>query len=77
MQYKDGNIALLGDSVRIDTIFRGVVVGVVENSQYADGLLPEQWNYLKKGILVDTDFGGIVHYPDTANEDISLAARKT
>jgi hypothetical protein len=75
MWYTDGNEAMLGDTVAIDVKYRGVVVGVIEKSQYANGFPAEQWDYLKKGILVDTDFGGLVHYPDAENEELSLVAR--
>lgn len=68
MRYTDGNEAMFGDTVAIDVKYRGVVMGIIEKSRYADGFPAEQWDYLKKGILVDTDFGGFIHYPDAENE---------
>lgn len=75
MRYTDGNEAMLGDTLAIDGKYRGVVVGVIEQGQYTEGFPAEQWHYLEKGILVDTDFGGLVHYPDAKNEELSLVAR--
>lgn len=31
----------------------------------------DDWKYLGEGVLVDTEFGGLVHYTATTREDIA------
>jgi hypothetical protein len=64
MRYLDGQEIRVGDVVAIDTKHRGTVVGCIDTSQYAEPHSAAQWSYLKSGVIVDTDFGGLVHYPD-------------
>jgi hypothetical protein len=55
-----------GDLIQIDTKYRGRVVASVDTGRYLAG--EEGWSYLKVGIMVDTDFGGLVRYTaDTAD----------
>jgi hypothetical protein len=75
VRYADGNEALLGDIVAIDEKYRGVVVANIDGNQYADAHPGAQWSYLGKGILVETDFGGLVHYEDGKNEHMVLVKR--
>ncbi|NCP64798.1 MAG: hypothetical protein GW763_17865 [Paraglaciecola sp.] len=62
MKYADGSIIRLGDRVIISGAFRGVVVADIDGAEYSNAFLKEHWEYLKSGVLVDTDFGGIVYY---------------
>ncbi|CAH0535395.1 hypothetical protein VST7929_02968 [Vibrio stylophorae] len=62
MKYTDGNQSKLGDSVQIDDKYFGVVVVDVDAGEYSKPYPKEVWSYLSSGILVDTDFGGLVHY---------------
>ena len=74
MLYADGNEAKLGDTVAIDRQHRGVVVANIDGAEFNEHFA-SGWGYLKTGILVETDFAGLVHYPDGNNEDIVLVAR--
>jgi hypothetical protein len=76
MLYSDGNEARAGDTVAIDDKYRGIVVAAIDANEYSDGYSAEQWAYLREGILVDTDFGGLVHYPSTEYEKLSLISRR-
>ncbi len=76
MRYADSNEAKLGDVVVIDGKYRGVVVAVIDAGSYSENHPSEQWAYLGKGILVDTDCGGLVHYSTGENERIVLVGRK-
>ncbi|AVQ06535.1 TPA: hypothetical protein HH295_17850 [Xanthomonas vasicola pv. zeae] len=60
MQYSNGHEAKSGDLIQIDTLSRGKVIACMDTADY----LPEQetWAYLGEGIMVDTDFCGLVHY---------------
>ena len=64
MEYRDGNTALIGDTIELDGGHTGKVVCVIADSQFSEQYPKEKWAYLKHGILVDTTFGGLVHYDD-------------
>jgi hypothetical protein len=61
MKYADKSIMRLGDRIIISVTFRGVVVADIDGAEYSNEFSKEQWEYLKAGVLIDTDFGGIVH----------------
>ncbi len=73
MNYTDGNEARAGDLVSIDGQYSGRVVANMDGNEYLPG--QEQWSYLKVGIMVDTNFGGLVHYTSEATESMSLVQR--
>ena len=75
VRYADANEAALGDVVLIDGKHRGVVVAVIDTASYSERFPSEQWAYLGRGIVVDTDFGGVVHYPNGEDEPIQLLRR--
>ena len=76
MLYADGNEVKIGDVVAIDTKYRGVVVASIETGEYSDGYSEKQWGYLGSGILVNTDFGGLVHYPSGHTDQMALVHRR-
>jgi hypothetical protein len=73
MRYADGHTPAPGDVVRIDGKYRGVVVACIDEGMYLPG--QERWAYLKDGLVVDTDFGGLVHYTSEAVDEIVLVQR--
>lgn len=73
MKYADGDDIQAGDLVRIDGKYQGRVLASMDTSQYLPG--HEHWAYLGSGIMVDTDFGGCVHYTDKATDDLELVER--
>jgi hypothetical protein len=76
MLYSDGLEAALGDKVAIGNIYSGLVVACLDRSQYSLAYPEDQWSYLKSGILVETDFAGLVYYPSPLEGDyIELVAR--
>jgi hypothetical protein len=75
VQYQDGTLIEPGDIVQIDTVYKGRVIACMDTDKYLPG--EEGWSYLGKGIMIDTDFGGLVHYmPDTAESDQLLLIRR-
>ncbi len=62
MKYTDGNHARVGDRVIIANKYKGVVVANMDDHEYSSEHPKEQWSYLKQGVMIDTDFGGLVHY---------------
>jgi hypothetical protein len=73
MYYTDGNEARVGDFIAIDGKYRGTVVACMDRNEYLPG--KEHWSYLKVGIMVDTDFAGLVHYETAELEEMSLVNR--
>lgn len=62
MKYTDGNQVKVGDYVLIDKRLHGVVVANMDGDEYSNEYPKEIWSHLVSGILIDTDFGGLVHY---------------
>lgn len=75
MNYTDGQEAMLGDEVLIDGQRKGIVVACIDSGQYSTQYSENDWAYLMEGALVDTDFGGLIHYKNSANEKIVLVKR--
>jgi len=66
---------MLGDVVAIDGSYRGTVVACMDRDEYSQEHARAQWSYLGKGIMVNTDFGGLVHYTDSTQEHFALVSR--
>jgi hypothetical protein len=73
MKYPDGTVIEPGDLVQIDGKYRGRVVASMDTKRYLPG--QEHWEYLGTGIMVDTDFGGMVHYTEDATDELVLIGR--
>jgi hypothetical protein len=65
---------LAGDAVLISDQYHGVVIANIDNNSYKNG--EEGWAYLGSGVMIFTDFAGLVHYPDSEHESFTLVARK-
>jgi hypothetical protein len=76
MRYRDGQDVLVGDFVSIDEKYRGTVVGCIDDGKYQAPHSHAQRAYLVTGLLVDTDFGGLVHYPDGRDSDDLVLLRR-
>ena len=80
MRYGDRRDMRVGDVVAIGSNATGVVVACIDTGEYSVSHPREQWGYLGVGVMIDTSFGGLVHYPDQASVDsepIELVARKS
>jgi hypothetical protein len=75
MNYSDGTEAMLGDEVVIAKKHKGIVVACIDSGQYSKDYLKSNWSYLMSGVLIDTDFGGLIHYKNSASENITLVKR--
>lgn len=75
VNYTDGREAMLGDEVLIDGQHKGIVVACIDSGQYSTQYSGNDWAYLMEGALIDTDFGGLIHYKNSANERIVLVKR--
>jgi hypothetical protein len=56
--------------MRIDIQYRGRVIASMDSGRYLPG--HESWAYLEVGIMVDTDFGGLVYYTTETAEEFEL-----
>lgn len=73
MKYADGTDIRLGDVIQIDVDYRGRVIASMDTGEYLPG--EDRWAYLDAGIMVDTDFGGLVHYTSETAGDFVLIRR--
>lgn len=73
MKYMDGLDIEPGDIIQIAAKYRGKVIASMDTRRYLPG--QEGWAYLGEGIMVDTDFGGLVHYTVETAEDFVLIGR--
>lgn len=73
MKYADGTDIGPGDIIQIDVDYRGRVIASMDTGEYLPG--EDRWAYLGAGIMVDTDFGGPVHYTSETAGDFVLIRR--
>lgn len=73
MKYRDGQISQLGDIVSLGGKL-GTVVSDIDGGQY--GVTPEhsaeQWAYLGKGVMIDFESYGFIHYTETEHDLILI-----
>lgn len=72
MKYSGGQRVLAGDVVLIDGQYHGVVIAAIDDKSYLPGA--EDWEYLGRGAMIDTDFAGLVHYSED-DEELVLVRR--
>lgn len=73
MKYPDGSEIKPGDLIQIDLKYRGRVVASMDTNEYLPG--EDSWAYLGIGIMVDTDFAGLVHYTSETADEFVLVQR--
>ena len=68
MKYFDNQIVKVGDEVELWNGCHGVVVCSIDDDEYSGGYPKTEWQYLKSGVLIETDNAGLIHYiePDDA-----------
>jgi hypothetical protein len=79
MRYHDGQPIHVGDVVTIDVRHEGLVVACIEDGIFLHPQTKEQWTHLHDGVLIDTSFGGLIHYrdPDQLKDDqVELLRRR-
>jgi hypothetical protein len=62
MKYPDGQIAHLGDRVRLWDTAEGTVVCSLDTDEFSDGYPKDQWGYLRQGVLIYSAQTGLIHY---------------
>lgn len=79
MKYGYSNLMRVGDVVSIGANGKGIVVVCIDSDEYSPQHPRDQLGYLGRGVMIDTGFGGLVHYPDQTSVDrehIELLSRK-
>ncbi|EHB88912.1 hypothetical protein [Aggregatibacter aphrophilus] len=51
----------LGDIVKLSNN-NGVVVAIIDDDLYSENYTKKDWEYLEKGLLVNFDEYGLIHY---------------
>ena len=75
MRYLDGSKAEVGDTVLLESGQNGTVVFSADDGHYSDEYPESEWSYLDSGIMVRTDDGNLIHYPEECDELTRLVAR--
>lgn len=74
MKYIDGQEVRLGDKVKLGQDDGGVVVCSIDSGEYSDDYSQAQWEYLKKGVMINFPLYGLIHYEEP-EEDLALIER--
>lgn len=76
MKYADGNEVKLGDEVELSDGGKGVVVFSIDTDEYSPEYPKAQWSYLKRGVMVNFEKYGAIHYeePEPGMKLIARAA---
>ena len=75
MRFSNGREAQIGDVFEYSDGTKGIVVCSMDLGQYSDEHPKEKWSYLEKGIIVDTEAMGLVHYTEP-DSDMSFVCGK-
>ena len=75
MRYSDGKDARLGDRVRLPGGDTGTIVFSIDTDEYGEEFPKNEWAYLKKGVMVKTNTGALIHYEGPNVEEICLVER--
>ena len=74
MKYPDGQPVALGDVIELYPGLCGEVVCSLDDRQFSVLYSEKDWSHLKKGILVKSDKGGLVHF-DQPEASFRLCSR--
>jgi hypothetical protein len=74
MKYFDGKFCRLGDRVLLAGRYKGIIVSDIDNDHYSKSNAREQWSYLKRGVMVEFEDIGLVHYEEP-EMDLILVSR--
>ncbi|MDO8344555.1 MAG: hypothetical protein Q7T48_15240 [Cellvibrio sp.] len=75
MNYSDGQQLKIGDIVELKNS-RGVVVCSLDDELYSKDYSKIDWSYLNRGVLIEFEKYGLIHY-ENIEEDVVLIRRET
>lgn len=75
MNYNDGERVMVGDRVKLWEGCFGIVVCSIDDDEYTADYRREDWSYLRSGVLVNSEQGGLIHYlePESTFELVERA----
>lgn len=76
MKYSDGREVRVGDKVRLWEGCYGLVVCSLDTHEFSKEYPKNNWDYLKSGVVIDSDRAGLIHYLES-NEDLEFLERKS
>jgi len=76
VKYLDGSEILVGDVVSIDGQHWGTVIASFDSRQFSEEFPEREWFGPDSGVVVSTDFAGVVHYPSSDHVHFALVRRK-
>jgi len=62
MNYPSGEKVVIGDRVKLWQGCHGTVVCSLDDGQYTPEYPENEWAYLKRGVLIESDEAGLIHY---------------
>ena len=77
MKYPDGQEVRLADRVKLWEGCQGIVVASLDTGEFSDGYSADDWGYLKRGVLIESDKASLIHYlqPEESMELLQRNAR--
>jgi hypothetical protein len=75
MKYPNGKEVKIGDKVKLWEGCHGIVVASLDTGEYSTSYPEKDWEYLKAGVLIDSNKAGLIHYlePEKSLELIERA----
>ena len=74
MKYPTAEDVRLGDRVELWSGCVGVVVAVIDRDEYGPSHPKIDWQYLRAGVLIESDKAGLIHYLEP-EKTLKLTAR--
>jgi len=75
VKYANGLEIEVGDEVQVDRRYRGTVVVDLDTGDSRAGYPIERWAYLRRGLLISTNYGALIHYPPGHKDELALLRR--
>ena len=67
MKYLDGSHVRLGDRIELRPNLTGIVVCSVDTNEFSEAYPKEEWaDYLKIGVLIETNEIGLLHLDENS-----------
>jgi hypothetical protein len=74
MNYRDGQPVMIGDAVTLGEGITGTVVCTIDDRRGTPAFPIAEWEYLRRGIILDSPAHGIIHL-EAPDVDLVLVAR--
>lgn len=75
MKFSNGLEIEVGDEVQVDRRYTGTVVVDLDTGDSRPEYPIAQWAYLRRGLLISTHYGALLHYPPDHKDELALIRR--